>query len=160
MAITTEYSTEFASAVNNNTAVKVDQWHGRLRVMTFEFTQGSVAGDAGSLAVLGRLPAGNVRVILPLSFIGTSAMGVARTMDIGWLAYTQRDGSAVTADPNGLDDGIDVSSAATTTPGGTLGGGENKEFDNEGGVDITAQINDDTIPAAATIQGFLVYVVD
>jgi hypothetical protein len=161
MAVTTEYSTEYAAAVNTKgTPVDTHQWEGRVRYMSFNFTQGAAAGDAGSLAVLCKLPHGKARVILPLSYVGASAMGTSRTMDLGWLAYTNDDGTAVAADPNGLDDGIDVSAATTTVPGGTLGGGENKLFESQTGVSITAQINDGTIPAAATIKGHIAYVVD
>jgi len=126
----------------------------------FEFTQGSSAGDAGSLAYLVKLPAGKVRVLLPLSRIANSALGASRTMDLGWAAYTNDDGTAVAADPNGLDDGIDVSSAAATNPSGTIGGAETKLFESQAGVVLTAQINDGTIPAAATLKGYFLYVQD
>jgi len=160
MAITTEYSTEYASAVNSKTPVKTNQWHGRLRCATFEFTQGAAAGDAGSLAYVIQLPPGKVRVMLPLSFVGFSALGALSTMDIGWAKYTGLDGVSVAADPNGLDDGISTAAAGTVVPGGTVGGGENYEFSSQSGVDITLQINDDVIPAAATLKGFFTYVVD
>jgi hypothetical protein len=161
MAVTTEYSTEYAAAVNaTQTPVMVNQWHGRLRIQTFNFTQGAAAGDATSLAVLCKLPPGKCRIILPLSYVGASAMGTSRTMDLGHLAYSDLDGDAVAADPDDLDADIDVSAATTTTPGGTLGAGENKLYESQDGVSITAQINDGTIPAAATITGFFAYVID
>lgn len=160
MAVTTEYSTEYASAINSKTPVDVNKWGGKVKIQFFEFTQGAAAGDAGSYAYLCKLPPGTVRVLLKQSFLGTSAMGTSRTLDLGWAAYTGQDGVAVNADPNGLDDGVDVSSAATTTPGGTVGGSETYLFSSQGGVAITAQINDGTIPAAATIKGYIAYVRD
>jgi len=161
MAVTTESSTEYALTTNVPAKMPAShQWHGRLRIATCEFTQGSSAGDAGSLAYLVKLPAGKVRLILPLSRLGYSAMGTGRTMDLGWLAYTDDDGDAVVADPNGLDDGVSVATAGSVNPGGTVGGGETYLFESQGGVTLTAQINDGTIPAAATIKGYFAYVVD
>lgn len=161
MAVTTENSDQIDNGEASPPVMEgAHTLHGKVRLAYFDFTQGSSAGDAGSLAYLVKLPAGTVRVLNPLSFIGFSAMGAARTMDLGWLAYTDQDGDAVAADPNGLDDGIDVSSAGTVVPGGTVGGGETYVFQSNSGVTLTAQINDDTIPAAATLNGFIAYVVD
>lgn len=159
MAVTTENSDIYANqiATGAQTFLRPDQLDGRLRACYFEFTQGGSAGDAGSIANLVKLPAGNTRLFLPLSRIYFSAMGASRTMDLGWLAYTDPDGGAVVADPNGLDDGVDVSSAGSVNPGGTVGKAETFRFNSRGGVVITAQINDGTIPAAAEIDGYLIY---
>ena len=141
MAITTENSTQYARTVATpSKKVTVPDWHARLRFMFFEFAQGSSAGDAGSIARLIRLPAGRCRVILPLSRLSCTAMGSSRTMDLGWEAYTNEDGTAVVADPNGLH--------------------ETKLFDSQDGVVITAQINDASLPAADTIDGWFAYGVD
>lgn len=161
MAITTENSTQYARTVATpSKKVTVPDWHARLRFMFFEFAQGSSAGDAGSIARLIRLPAGRCRVILPLSRLSWTAMGSSRTMDLGWEAYTNEDGTAVVADPNGLDDGIDTSGAGNVIPGGTIGVHETKLFDSQDGVVITAQINDASLPAADTIDGWFAYGVD
>ena len=161
MAVTQEQSTQVANtAATPPTRNPTHDWRGRLRIARFAFTQSAAVGDAGSLAELVKLPAGKVRVILPLSRIAFSAMGAARTMDIGWLAYTDDDGVAVVADPNGLDDGVDVATANSVVPDGTVGGDETKLFESQGGVTVTAQINDGTIPAAATLKGYVVYVHD
>ena len=161
MAVTTEDSTQVANhdavpVVNNPT----HESHGRLRYYHFEFTQGAAAGDAGSLARLVNLPAGKARVVLSLSRVAFSALGAARTMDLGWEAYTDDNGDAVAADPNGLDDGVDVENAGAVIPAGTIGTHETKLFESQGGVVLTAQINDATIPAAATIMGHFAVVVD
>lgn len=162
MAVTTEDSLEYAKTVAVPAKVpETHQLHGRLRIAFFDFTQGSAAGDAGSIARVVKLPAGKVRLILPMSRIAFSAMGTARTMDIGWLAYTDDDGAdAVAADPNGLDDGVDVATAGSVNPGGTIGTHETKLFESAAGVSLTLQINDGTIPAAATLKGYFVYVRD
>lgn len=161
MAVTQEQSTEISNPLATPPVLNgADAVHGKLRIARFNFTQGAAAGDAGSLSELVKLPAGSVRVLLALSRITTSAFGAARTLDLGWLAYTDKDNAAVVADPNGLDDGVDVSSAVTYTPAGIVGNDETYLFQSQSGVTITAQTNDATIPAAATIKGYLVYVVD
>lgn len=161
MAVTQEKSTQVTNSEASPSAFNpTTDWHGRLRFARFNFTQGSSAGDAGSLAELVKLPHGKVRVVLPLSRVAFSALGASRTMDLGWLAYTNDSGTAVAADPNGLDDGVDVSSAGSVNPGGTVGGDETYLFESETGVTVTAQINDGTIPAAATLDGYIAYVVD
>tara|TARA_R100000501_G_C2521929_1_gene48776 strand:- start:230 stop:475 length:246 start_codon:yes stop_codon:yes gene_type:complete len=81
-------------------------------------------------------------------------------MDLGWQAFTDDDGDSVAADPNGLDDGVDVSSAGSVIPGGTVGTHETYLFESQSGVIIDAQINDGTLPVAATLMGHFVYVVD
>ena len=148
-------NTDLAPQVNNPTT----DMTGKLRIARFNFTQ-SGEGAVASLAELAKLPPGNVRVILTLSRITFSAMGAARTMDLGWLAYTDLAGAAVAADPNGLDDGVDVSSAGSVNPGGTVGGEETYLFTSLEGVTITAQINDDVIDDGETLDGYLIYILD
>lgn len=161
MAVTTENSTQYANFIASPPVLAdANEYAGRMRIANFNFTQGAAAGDATSTATLVKLPAGKVRVYLNLSIVNVSALGAARTADLGWQAYTNRAGTAVAADPNGLDDGVDVSSAVAYNPIGTIGGNETKEFDSRDGVVIDLQINDGTIPAAATVDGYLVYVND
>lgn len=161
MAVTQEKSSQITNLeASPPTFIPTTDWKGRVRAMRFTFTQGAAAGDAGSLAELVKLPAGNVRVLLYLSRLNFSAMGASRTLDLGWLAYANPDGTAVTADPNGLDDGVSVATAGNATPGGTVGGDETFLFQSKEGVTLTAQINDGTIPAAATIGGTIVYIQD
>ena len=140
--------------------IPTTDWKGALRIMRFEFAQGATQGAAGSLAELVKLPAGNIRVLLHLSRINHADMGASRTMDLGWLAYTEPDGTAVPADPNGLDDSVSVAAVGSFVPGGTLGGDETKLFQSKSGVTLTAQINDGTLQAAKTIGGTIVYVQD
>jgi hypothetical protein len=157
MAVTTQKSTQVAAIRDNTGALDYQKYGGALRKFEFDFTQ-SGAGDAGSTAEVVDLPAGRISVVLPLSRIAFSAMGTSRTMDVGWLAHTRNDGTAVAADPNGLDDGVDVSSAGAVAPGGTVGGAETHTFDSRDGVTLTLQVNDGTLPDAATLKGYFVVV--
>jgi hypothetical protein len=161
MAVTTENSTQMTRIEGTPPkVVPTHDWHGRMRAARFDFTQGAAAGDVASFQRLVKLPAGKVRVHLAHSRIAHSAFGAARTLDLGWEAYTGDDGVAVVADPNGLDDGVDVSSAGNYNPVGTVGGDETFLFESQEGVVIAAQTNDDTIPAAATLKGVLYYSID
>lgn len=161
MAVTAESSTQVTNVdATPVTLVDVNEWMGRLRFFLFNFTQGAAAGDAGSTAQLVKLPGGDVRLVLPLSHVRHSAFGASRTLDLGWEAYTDNNGDAVAADPNGLDDGVNVSAAGSFTPAGTVSGDETYEFSNRGGVYIAAQCNDGTLPAAGTLDGFFVAVID
>lgn len=160
MAVTTESSTQVGN-VEASPPVLLDPRdnHGRVRFARFSFTQGAAAGDATSKQRLVKLPAGKVRVILPLSRVAHSAFGAARTLSLGHEAY-ETAGVAVAEDLADLDTGVDVSAAGSFIPTGTLGGDETKEFDSDEGVVITASNAGGTIPAAATLQGHIAYVVD
>ena len=160
MAVTTQQSAQLA-LINGDPRRPnpVHDWAGRLRLALFDFTQ-TGAGDAGSIAELVKLPAGHVRLILPLSRIGFSAMGASRTLHVGWAAHADHEGTPVAADPDGLDAAVDVSAAGSVNPSGTVGGGETMLFAAQEGLVITAQVNGGTIPNGATLKGYFVYVVD
>ena len=154
----TTNSTQVAQGVAQPpTLVDANQWNGRMRFFEFDYTQDGIATIADTMAAI-EIPAGKVRLVLPLSRIAFSAGGASSTMDIGWEAYTDQDGTAVVADPNGLDDGIDTSAAGSVNPGGTIGGAETKLFDSRDGVVITLQINDTAFPDAGTLKGYFVTV--
>lgn len=161
MAVTQEQATEVSNPAATPPVLNdVNSVGGNVKRARFNFTQGAAAGDAGSLAEIVKLPAGSVRVWLDHSIVSSSAMGASRTADMGWLAYTDLDNAAVAADPNGLDDGVDVSSAVRYAPIGTVGEDETYLFQSNGGVTLTIQINDGTIPAAATLKGYIEYTID
>lgn len=162
MAVTTEYSAEYTNMtakppVLADAAVS----YGKLRLLQFTFTQGAAAGDAGSSAALVKLPAGKVALIGALSRIECSAFGAARTLDIGWDAYKDKNGTAVVADDNGLTDNLDVSAAAAAdlTQLAVLGGGI-KVFESLNGVVLRATVAGGTIPIAATLKGYVVVSVE
>ena len=156
----TANSTQYAQGLSAPpTLVEANQWNGKMRFFEFDYTQVGIATIADTVATI-KIPAGKVRLVLPLSRIAFSAGGASSTMDIGWEAYTDSDGSAVAADPNGLDDGVDTSSAGSVNPSGTVGGAESYLFDSRDGVVITLQINDTAFPDAGTLKGYFVTVVE
>jgi hypothetical protein len=160
MAVTTEYSTEVAAYDADTMATGLAGGREKLRWMPVTFTQGGSAGDANSLVDLALLPAGKVVLLGDLCSLDISAFGTGRTLDIGWTAYTNSSGTAVDADIDGLDDGLDVAAASTVKLGtntAVCGGAGRKEFDSRAGVRIQAKVLSAGIPAAATIQGFIVY---
>lgn len=69
------------------------------------------AGDADSLVELFTLKANEV--LLPDAFfLSHSAWIATSTIDVGYLGYTQPDGTVVAADPNGIATGIDGDAVA------------------------------------------------
>lgn len=166
MAVTNENSVQYNNAVSDPKVMnETNDWHGRLRIERFTFTQGQfattpAAGDAGSTARLVLLPAGRCRVFMSLSYLHSSAFGASRTLDIGWKAHTDLDGNAVVADPNGLRAAIDVASAGSKAMTGTIGLGETKQFLSRDEIEIFATVAGGTIPLNATLTGHLVYVKD
>ena len=162
MGATNEYSTQYAAAVNTVPSVHQvpSEIGGRVRYIRANFTQGAAAGDATSTSTLAKLPA-RARVLGHLSKIYFSSFGAARTLDVGYAAGTSiLDGSAITADPDLFATAVDVSSAGSMVldEAGTSGALHGKRFDGE--VDILATVAGGTIPAAATIDMHLFYVVD
>lgn len=133
---------------------------GVLRYKRATFVQGAAAGDAGSTAILWKLPAGRVRVHNALSRIAHSAFGASRVLKLGWQAYTGADGNAVAADDDGLDASVDISSAGSFNIGGTVGGDETYLFESQDGVTLEATVTGGTIPAAATLDGNLYFTTD
>lgn len=162
MAVTTQNSTEYGYVTSTPVTVQdVNKAGGRIRYQEVTFTQ-SGAGDANSLINLVKLPPGKVTLIGNLSFLRFSAFGTGTTLDVGWTAYTNSSGTAVAADIDGLDDGIDVSAAGTMNLGTNTGvtSGDSYTFDSRDGVVIQGKAIGAGIPDAATIKGFIAYTVD
>jgi len=159
--LTNEASTQLARTLAvPPKSVATHDWWGRMRCMFFDFTQGAVAGADGSTARLFKLPAGKVRLILPLSRMHHSAFGASRVLNLGWEAYKNLAGADVLADPDGLDAAVDVSAAGNFTPAGTLGTHETLLFESQEGVVIAAEITGGTLLAGAELSGHLVAVQD
>ena len=136
--------------------------HGRLRVAFFDWLNGSVAGDAGGVISIVRLPAGRVRLLGRLSSIYHNMTTASNTILIGWAAYTDLDAVAVDADPNGLDNSIDVETAGTINIGtvaAVLAVCGQKVFESQEGVTITLT-SVGIVAAADVLQGHLTYVLD
>jgi hypothetical protein len=165
MAVTTQQSTQTANAaagVYGTTFLNPAEQHAKVRIARIDFTQ-SGAGDVGSTVDLCRLPAGKVRLLGDMSLVAVSAWGTARTLAIGWTAYTGADGStANAATPAGLTAATSVASAVKLVVGtaAVLGNDQTKLFDSAGGVLIQAIVAGDTIPDGATITGYVAYAKD
>lgn len=166
MAVTNQKSTEYTNAtatpiVNNDTT----EMHGRVRVAYFTHAQ-SGAGDATSDVILCKLPAGKVRLLLGSSFMYVNWTTASATMDLGWNAYTDQDGAAVAADPDGLADGISVETAGLysgedlVTLAAIQATGGTKVFESQEGVEIVATSQDVGIADGDDLVGYILYVVD
>lgn len=163
MAVTTEKSTQYTiqTATNSDNRNPSHDYGGNLAIFFFTFTQGVAAGDIGSIAQLFKLPPGKFRYLGHLSRVVHSAFGTARTLDIGFTtAFTKADGTAVSADEAALHTAADVSAAGSFQPVDELlaaGEGGTYLFDSREGVIVEAQVEGGTIPAAATLDGYLVF---
>lgn len=153
MAASTEHSQQITA---RNTGKMLPSYKDSSRLMVFPFNLVQVtAGDDGSSRSLCFIPPGMYRFYRHLSSIFFSAFGAARVLDLGWLAYTDKDGTAVSVSANGLNNDIDVSAAGTAYIGLAIAVGF-KDFESRDGVTITYTVAGGTIPAAATLHGCLV----
>lgn len=159
MAVTT-YATEYSTQVAKHdlpatyfpgNPPRQPEDEGHVHYLRFDFTQGAAAGDATSTQGLCYLPAGRWRILG--AFIDTSAFGASRTLDIGWDAFTQHDGTAVVADPNGLVAAKDVSAALVAW--GLNVATAHVVLESRADVLIYSTVAGGTIPAGATIKGVL-----
>lgn len=157
MAVTNLNSTQYALQVGPGTEID-HPYHGRVKCMTFEFAQGAVAGDATSTATLIRLPAGKIMILTKLSQIEFSAFGASRTLDVGYAAYTNLSATAVAAAPAYLASAVDVSSAGSMLLNESTTPTMSQYIETRDGLVLNATVAGGTIPAAATIKGYILYV--
>jgi len=142
--------------------LNVDESHGKVRICRFDYSQ-VAEGAIGTVIELVKLPAGRIRVLGNESSMYRSALGTGVTLDVGWAAYTDFAGDAVVADPDGLDDGVDVAAAGTASLGSVaavLAEAGSKVFESQEGVVINATIGVAVIPAAGKLKGYIAYVLD
>lgn len=167
MAITHDNSVELDNIVTDlpREMNPVSSWGGKVQLAFFTHDQ-SGTGDAGSDVGLVKLPAGRIRVLLPLSSAYINWTTGSATLDLGWDAYTGLDGVAVVADPDGLIDGLDVDAVSQFNLGTYAGlpaaikaTGGTKVFTSKDGVTIRA-----TSPTAMVsgddLVGFIAYLCD
>jgi len=162
MAASTEKSVE-VTAIDAGTTLDTTDLAGRVRVAYFTHTWVEATDlDAGSSVALVKLPAGRVRLLASLSKAYVNWTTASQTLDLGWDAYTDIDGTAVAADPDGLDDGLDVDAVGYQTFGNVaallLTGGA-KEFESQDGVTIRATCTEAMV-VGDDICGAFLYVVD
>lgn len=159
MAVTTESSAEYTLAVTTPGGKNdAPNYGGNLKQFRFTHTA-AATGDANSTVDLIKVPAGKWTMYCPLAFIQWDAFGAARTLDIGWTAYNDNDGTAVAADADGIETDIDVSSAgqqAGLGDGVAAGAGRCISFDSRSGVVIQAKVIADTIPIGTKVSGFFI----
>ena len=158
--------TESTQIVNVNAvppvALAPTEHHGRIRIAFFDWLNGAVAGDAGGVVSIVKLPAGKVTRRGRFSSIYHNMTTASNTIDIGWLAYTDINGDAVAADADGLDDGIDVETAGTINIGtvaAVLATCGQKLFESQEGVTLTIT-SVGIVAAADVLQGHIAYVLD
>lgn len=160
--MTTFYSVEMTK-VNNvpPEALAPVEHHGKVRLAHVDYTQ-VATGTAGDTVELCKLPAGRVRLIGRLCSLYHNITVASATLDVGWGAHTDLDGVAVDADPDGLDDGVDVDVAGTINLGtvaAVLAVGGNHLFESEEGVVITADLVGEP-QASDVLIGVIAYVCD
>jgi len=159
--LTTFYSSEITD-INQTVPpapLQTVQSHGRLRIATVTYAQ-VANGSAGDLLQMCKLPAGRVTVLGKLCNLYHNLTTASMTLDIGWAAYTDFDGTAVAADPDGLDDGVDVDTAGQINIGSVLAAvGQIKTFESQEGVILTATFVTDVV-ANDVLKGYVVYVLD
>lgn len=163
MAVTAEKSTQITNGeAKPPVMLEPRDSHGRLRVAKFDFTQGAAAGDATSTADLVKLPPGKIRVLGSLSKICFSAFGAARTLDVGYTAHTDSNGTTVVAAAAAFCSAVDVSAAGSAVLDEAIAAGADTTatFDSRSGVTLQAKVAGGTIPAAATLKGYIVYIQD
>lgn len=162
----TEYTTLYSSnpAVPGNSSLHSNIWGGGLFRKKFTYTQAAL-GTAGDLVYLVKVPA-NCVVIMALSMFKFSAWDNSPTLDVGWLAYNDTDGDAISADENGLMDGVDISAAGHVFGGALILAAsavaqayivDEKEFDSNDEVTITATLADQAPSADDTLTGWIAY---
>lgn len=153
MAVENEKS---AQVINNDAGIVNDSHSGKGQLFALFFDADPGAGDANSTIALVDVPAGIYRYLVFLSRIYYSAFGTARTMDVGWDAYTNVDGTAVLADEDGIHSAQDVAAAGSFSPGDELTTGS-KLFDSQSGVRIRAKVEAAALGAGETLDGYLVF---
>lgn len=131
---------------------------GKLRELYFKIVNGAVAGDDGSVAELGNLPPGAVRLFPKLSQLRCTAFGSSRVLKIGHRKYFFGDGASdyVAEDDDALSSAIDISGALAniTSPFGTT---VKYDIYSKMGVRLFATVTGGTFPAAAELEGYIAY---
>ena len=154
MAVTNQKSNEINSAEATPPVLNPASKKGDLEVHMFSFAQSGI-GDIGSTVDLVTLPPGRYTLVGGLSGISFSAFGVARTLDIGFKAYTDGDGNGVAAAANGLDAAISVAAEGSANLAAAVTGVLSREFNARTSVTIHATVAGGTIPDAATLNGHI-----
>lgn len=132
---------------------------GKGELVAIFFDVVTIAGDANSTVALCDLPAGTFRYMGFLSRVYHSAFGSGRTMDIGWDAYVQEDGTVVGADEDGISSAADVAAAGNFSPTDELTAVpvSQKVFSSREGIRFRAKVEAAAVGAAEDISGWLMF---
>ena len=158
MAITLQESTEYTNLTASPPVIQDKTiLGGQIAYAMFTATQSGV-GDATSSFAVVKLPAGRVRLLGLSSHMHVNWVTAVATMDVGWDAYEDFSGATVVADPNGIDDGIDVDAVGFQTMGALLTGtGSTKVFESKEGVVIRLTSQDVALADGDTAIGYIAY---
>lgn len=173
MAVLTEYSDAYTNSfITVPPVMNYPTEDGGILMLKYFKHAFSATADVTSSVALCKLPAGRVRLILPLSWAYINWTTASQTLDLGWDAFTAMDGTTTAADADGLVDGLDVDTVGfrnfvgnatgalntnfTTSGVETLGG--TYLFESKSGVVIRATTQDTAGVSGDTIAGFLAYV--
>jgi hypothetical protein len=161
--MTTWYSDQMTNILATpSVKLPVSDMSGKLRVAKVSWIKSAVAGEAADVIEICKLPAGRVRFLGHMSELYHNMTTGSNTIDIGWKAYTDLDGDAVVADPDGLDDGISVETAGWIglgTVAAVLALGQEKTFESQEGVILTVT-SVGIIAASDRLHGSIVYATD
>jgi hypothetical protein len=135
--------------------------HGKTRWQWASVVQGAAAGDANSTYELFDFPPGRIRIIPWLSRYKSSALGAARLMSLGFGAYSPGASVAdVAQNLTELFSAIDVSAAVVAGFPQVVASPFKLDYFSVGGIRVIAQITGGTIPAAATLDVAIGYIVE
>ena len=155
--LSTELTNEAANIPTLNPVHKSTKLHFKY----FSYNQGASAGAANDTIEFVKLPAGDVRIFKHLSAVNCSAFGASRVLDIGFRAHVKyTDNSAVAESVDTILDGADISAIASRGGGaGTnaLTVSPSILLQAKAPVTIFGTVTGGTIPASATLEGYIVY---
>ncbi len=156
MAVVNSKSTQ---VTNQDAGLMSPAYSGKGQTFSLFFDALPTAGDANSTVAIAYLPPGKYRYLGHESRIYHSAFGTARTLDVGWDAYTNEDGTAVVADEDGIHSAADVSVAGSfqpqdellTHPVGT------KVFDSRDGILFRIKVEGGALSAGEEVSGYMTF---
>lgn len=153
------YSTQYSNYVTSPmTANKPSDWGAKLRCSEAKLTftaAGYTTASAGDISLI-RMPAGRVRILSDLSRIIIPAGTSTSDFDLGYGAYVGADNVAVVADPNALDDSVDVGGGAIDAAPTLPANGE-LVIESRSGFDIVCSFDTANSPASGDMYVRIVY---
>lgn len=157
MAITYQNSTQYANIVADPPVIQdVNELSGKVRVAQVTFNQ-TGEGAIGSEIELTKLPAGKILVLGALTRLENSAYGTSCALDLGFRAYTNESGTAVTEDKDYFASALAVVTAGTLAMNEELTAGV-AELNSLTGITVYGTISGAVIPDKATLKGYITYI--